>query len=82
MKLEELLEYQTPEEAIEALNADLAVLVQKSRLARDGGDRDQENIVADLINEDLDLIVDFQELIDPENTFDDPNDPYRPVFSG
>lgn len=82
MKLEELLEYQTPEEAIEALNADLAVLVQKSRRARDGGDRNQENIVADLINEDLDLIVDFQELIDLENTFDDPNDPYRPVFSG
>ena len=82
MKLEELLEYQTPEEAIEALNADLAVLVQKSQRARDGGDRNQENIVSDLINEDLDLIIDFRELIDPKNTFDDPNDPYRPVFSG
>ena len=82
MKLEELLEYQTPEEAIEALNADLAVLVQKSRLARDGGDRDQEDLISRLIDEDLDLIVDFRELCDPENTFDDPNDPYRPVFSG
>lgn len=82
MKLEELLEYQTPEEAIEALNADLAILVQKSKRARDGGDRNQENIVAELINEDLDLIIDFQELIDPQNSLDDPNDPYRPVFSG
>lgn len=78
MKLDDLLEYQTPEEAIDAIDVDLAQLVHKSRRARDAGDSRLVETIHRLLDEDLDMRADFEELL----IFDEPDNGHDyPVFS-
>lgn len=52
----EILDNNSQEEIVEALNADLGELVQRARRAREVGDSNQVDILHGLIDEDLVLL--------------------------
>lgn len=60
-----ILDNHSEDEILEALHADLAELVQKSRRARQVGDKNQEDILHRLINEDLDMLLAITTPLDP-----------------